>query len=278
MFLNQLSNTKTDVWEQCRLKYKYRYVDKFLGDPSPNEDSLSFGTYIHEIFELGVNATHLTELERIAEDLKSKHKIPHIQNERIKVCLRNFLRFNEDLNFKKTQTLGTEIEYKLDLGSDIHATGIIDRVIKSTSGNILVIDYKTSKREKTKVQLYMDGQLKGYALAACDLYKIPLSEASSRIICAHYYPLTNNFVPVTYKGGDLLRHRKKIVDTSWNIRKATLEQLTPRRNEFCDWCNYKSMCPIYADGASIQCRINEEKQKLIDAKAIELLDSNSLTL
>ena len=73
MFLDRLSNSKSDVIDQCLLKYDYRYIRKLPGYPSKNEDALDFGTYIHRIFELGHTENHISELEKIAENIKKDY-------------------------------------------------------------------------------------------------------------------------------------------------------------------------------------------------------------
>lgn len=229
---------------------------------------MTFGSYIHEIFELGVNAKHESELVRISEEIKGKYNIPDSKKAATLKCIKNFLVFNSGIQAKGTETLGCEITYSIDLGNGINATGVIDRVLRSKTGSIMVIDYKTSKREKSKVQLYQDNQLKGYALAACELYNIPVSEAAKKIVCAHYYPMSNNFVPVNYPASELIKHNKKILETAWNIRKATMESLTPAQNEFCDYCQYKHICPLYQDGNTIKCNLILEEQKK-EAKRLE---------
>lgn len=260
MYLNEISNTKLELWNQCRLKYKYRYVDHYQGDSDINGDSLSFGTYIHEIFQLGVNAKHIKELEHIAESIKHKHKLAGDHKNRINTCLKNFLEFNTKIS--KAETIGTELSFKIkEEKSNIIFTGVIDRVIKSSSSNFLIIDYKTSKREKTKSTLFQDPQLQGYCYAISKLYDIPLEEVSKRIICAHYYPLTNHFVDVSFTKPMLLQHVGRVVESGWKIRKAKLEDLTPKRNEFCDYCEFKCMCPIYTDKSSIDNRILLEETK-----------------
>jgi len=242
------------------LKYKYRYIDRYKGDPSASGDSLSFGTYIHEIFQLGVNAKSEHELELIAEQIKAKHKISDSQKDRTKLCIRNFLNFNNMIS--KSETIGTEIEFRLEEEkSKIIFTGIIDRVLRSSTGTYMVIDYKTSKREKTKATLFHDPQLQGYCYAVAKEYKIPLEEVSKKIICAHYYPLTNNFVHISYTKPILLQHLGKIVETSWSIRKAKLDDLTPRRNEFCNNCEFRCLCPLYTDTVQINNRILLEESR-----------------
>jgi RecB family exonuclease len=75
------------------------------------------------------------------------------------------------------------VNVPLDEKHDINFIGVIDRVIKGKDGGYLVVDYKTSKREKKKKTLMDDNQLKGYAWAIHMLYDVPYD----KIYCAHYY-------------------------------------------------------------------------------------------
>jgi len=135
--------------------------------------------------------------------------------------------------------------------------GIIDRVIKGDDGGYLIIDYKTSKREKTKVELYQDTQLKGYVYAISKLYEVPIS----KIVAAHYYPLTNNFVHVQYSVPQINAHLRKIVDEVWKIRKKKKDEMRSNRNEFCNWCAYKTACPEFCTMHEVQKTIEELKAR-----------------
>ena len=81
--------------------------------------------------------------------------------------------------------------------------------------------------------------MQGYALAAHCKYQIPFS----RIVCAHFYPRSNKFVSVTYKISYITQYIKYFLNDVWEIRKAKKTSLTPRLNQFCDWCDYSYACP-----------------------------------
>ena len=135
--------------------------------------------------------------------------------------------------------------------------GYIDRIIKGKEGGYLVIDYKTSKREKSKVELYQDPQLKGYVFAVHKLYKVPLN----KITAGHYYPLTDTFVTVQYTPNQIHSHVRSVVDDVWKIRKSKKGDLVPIRNQYCNWCSYKSLCPEFTENALIEQRLDEVKSK-----------------
>lgn len=216
---------------------------------------MDFGTYIHRIFELGHGENHITELEKIAENIKKDYKVPLVYKDRIDQCLRNFLRFNNGLG----ETIAVEHEFSVDLAEGIKYNGFIDRIVKGQQGGLLIIDYKTSKKEKTKLDLSRDKQLIGYAFAVATEFKIPLSE----IWCAHYYPLTDNLVAVKFPQSSINMWREKEINKVWKIRKKKKDDFPAMQNTFCDWCEYKPMCPVFNTDCEVKQKI-EEQTKLRD--------------
>jgi len=259
VFLNRISNSKSDVIEQCLLKFYYRYVKHFTGDPPRNQEELNFGTFVHRVFELASEANDIQQLREVSENLKKDTKLPKRFNVDLDKCLANFIKFNEMIS--KGETVATELHdiLPLDEEHDINYEFIIDRVIKGEDGGYLVVDYKTSKREKNKFELFQDKQLKGYAYAVHKLYKVPVT----KITCAHYYPKTHNFVPIKFSSADIHQWKTKEILRVWNIRKKTAEQLKiPMENTFCDWCQFISMCPKKTDPAEVCKRVLLEEQIL----------------
>ncbi len=253
MYIKTISESKFQTFKQCQLKYCYRYVDRLPEPEESNTDALHFGSYIHKILEDGVNAESQEELVRIAEEVKGTYKVSKKYEGKDLKCIDNFLEFNPKLE----ETLATELAFEVPVKDDITLNGIIDRVVKGKDGGYLIIDYKTSKREKSKVELYQDSQLKGYVYAISKLYETPVSN----IVAAHYYPLTNNFVFVQYSIPQINAHLRKIVDEVWKIRKKKKHELLPSRNEFCNWCAYKTACPEFCTAQQVTKKIDELKAK-----------------
>lgn len=236
------------------MKYRYRYVDRLPEPEESNTDALHFGSYVHKIFENGVKAKSEDELVRIAEEVRGSYKVSEKYDGKDLTCIKNFVKFNEQLE----ETVATELTFEVPVKDDITLNGVIDRIVKGKDGGYLIIDYKTSKKEKSKVDLYQDSQLKGYVYAISNLYKVPIN----KIIAAHYYPLTGTFVHVQYSQPQIGQHLKSIVDEVWKIRKCKLDDMKPSRNDFCNWCAYKSACPEFHT-------LNEVTKKVEELKAIK---------
>ena len=275
MFINSISASKSDIIDQCLWKYRLRYILRLPGFGAKNEDALNFGSFIHKIFEVGYKEKDLKSLLKIAEQERSVYKVPFHENDRMKSCLENFLMWNQKLG----ETVSTEQTFNipLDQKSDINFIGIIDRVIKGTDGGYLVIDYKTSKREKKKKTLMDDNQLKGYAYAIHETYGVPYN----KIYCAHYYPVTGNFVTVKFSKFQVDRWKKLQTEKVWRIRKKKKDEFWAQENVFCNWCEYQEACPNFHSEEVVCKRIDEQKElkkaeKKTDPKDRKEKDGNAL--
>ena len=236
MFINKVSPSKIKVYDECKLKYKFKYVD-YLPEKSTNTDALQFGSYIHKIFEDGVASTSTEELTEIAETLRPNYTFDKERELKIEKCINNFFEFNNSLS--GCEQVATEQMFSVELKQGYAVNGIIDRVVKGTDGGYLVIDYKTSKRPSTKRDLIKDPQMLLYAYAISVLYTVPISS----ITLGHYYPHLDKFVHLKFSEPHVLMYMKKLTQQIWEIRKKKKNDFFPQVNQFCDWCGYKDMCP-----------------------------------
>lgn len=254
MHIEKISDSKYKTFKQCKLKYKYKYVDYLPEPDEANTDALHFGSYIHKIFEDGYKLSSEQELVKLSEGIRGEYKVSSDYTGKDLICIKNFMKFNKKLG----ETVATELPFEVDLGKDIKLNGVIDRVIKGKNNNYLIIDYKTSKKEKTKIDLFQDTQLKGYTYAIHKMYEVPIKN----ITVAHYYPLTDNIVSINYTSNQITSYVRTIINEVWGIRKSKKVDLTASRNEFCNWCPYKSLCPEFN-----QPEVIEENLKRITASS-----------
>ena len=242
MYIKKASASKINSYYECNLKYKFRYVDGLYEsyNKTANTDPLHFGSYIHRIFELGYNASNLQDLQLLAEAERQNYSFDEKLDQKVPNILENFLEFNSQLKGH----ISAEMVFDVEVTKDFSVNGIIDRVLKSSSGKFLVIDYKTSKRPKTKKDLYNDRQMKLYCYAIHKMYDVPVAD----ITLAHYYPhITKGgkLVSISYTSSQIFLFMKDIVKTAWDIRKKKKHQFPAMMNQFCNWCSYKELCPKF---------------------------------
>ena len=253
MFINTVSPSKIKAYNECKIKYKFRYIDKLRGiyNPNSNTDALQFGSFVHKIFEIGYNATTFEELEAIAADVRGNYKFTSKRESEVPKMLNNFLRLNEQLE----EHVSSEFAFDIPITDDFSVNGIIDRVIKGKTGKYLVIDYKTSKRPSEKTELYKDPQMLMYAYAIAKMYEVPFDQ----VTVAHYYPHLDKLVSVTYGPTQINLFMRTLKDKIWEIRKKKSCDFRPTLNRFCNWCQFKELCPEYGG----------TPQKLDEAKKAE---------
>tara|TARA_R110000824_G_scaffold235635_6_gene424445 strand:+ start:2320 stop:3138 length:819 start_codon:yes stop_codon:yes gene_type:complete len=242
MFINKVSPSKIKVFDECKKKYKFKYIDYLKEDfnDTLSTDALQFGQFIHKVLEDGVNCTTYEELSAIAKSVRSQYTFGKEKESLTEVSLRNFLTFNKPL----TETVSTEMRFTVPSPCEgYELNGIIDRVVMGKTGDLLVIDYKTSKRAASKRSLYNDAQMQMYAYAIHKMYDVPIE----RVTVAHYYPHLDKFVSIKYPAGHVAMFLKDQKGKVWDIRKRKKDDFHPVVNRFCDWCGYKDICP--AQGA-----------------------------
>jgi putative RecB family exonuclease len=255
MFLDRLSPSKVKVYDDCKAKYKFRYIDRLPEEFNKvkNTDALQFGTFIHKVFEDGYKLETYEELNELAKSLRPQYTFDKARERKIEACLRNFVKFNNQL----TETVSTEMMFSVEMLGDVKLNGIIDRVVKGETGKYLVIDYKTSRRAISRRELYTDTQMMMYVAAIHTMYNVPVES----ITAAHYYPHLDELVSIKYNKSQINIFLQKIKDKVWEIRKKKATDFPAQRNQFCNWCGFKDLCPLHGGTPEMLAEAKEKYSK-----------------
>jgi putative RecB family exonuclease len=257
MFIDKVSPSKIKVFDECKAKYKFKYIHYLKEEYNENlsTDALQFGQFIHKVLEDGVNCKSYDELVEIAKSVRSQYTFSKEKERLTESSLRNFIMFNKSL----TDTVSTEMSFSVPSPCEgYHINGIIDRIVMGKTGDLLVIDYKTSKRPAAKKDLYHDAQMQMYAYAIHKMYDVPVD----RVTVAHYYPHLDKFVSIKYSSKHIALFLNAQKGKVWDIRKRKKDDFHPVTNRFCDWCGYKGLCPAYgADPNKVDELIEEIGKK-----------------
>jgi len=258
------SHSKISTFEQCPLKYKFKYIDKIEMLGKSIESLLGF--CVHSV------------LEYLYDEVKSK-RIPAIE-EIIKVYSEtweeNFheniiivkQEFNESDYFNKgvqflvsyytknfpfdDNTLETEKRIEIILDENeaecISIIGYIDRLAHNTEKNEIEIhDYKTANSLPAKEKIENDRQLALYSIA------IKKEFGNDKKICLIWHYLAHNIKICSYRTDEQLENLKREILESINEIESASE-FPSNKSILCGWCEYKGVCPEF--------KVKEKQEKL----------------
>jgi putative RecB family exonuclease len=251
----RLSFTRVDTFEQCPRRFRYQYVDGLPQAPAPQ---LSFGSSIHGALEWLYDRKHpeLPTLEATLQALFEAWDSTGYADVDRDEQLRAYAHAREVVTAFHARVAAegfrlpaaTEAWFELPVGEDIVVVGAIDRLDVDGAGDLHVIDYKTSRRARSRSQVRDSLQLAIYALATEELYgRLPASVALDFVV-----PGVRVTVPVGELALDAVPER--LHEAARRIRAG---EDTPTPNRLCDWCDYRSICPAWDPTPSTVPAIDE---------------------
>ena len=242
----RLSFSRIDALENCPRKFRYSYVDRLPSVPSP---ALSFGSSVHAVLEwLHEDRTAgVPDDEALLAALFERWEtegyagVPRDDQladyGRARAAL---LRYRDRLRETGLRpSAGVEAWFELPFEGAV-VVGAIDRVEVDDAGALHVIDYKTNRRARTRQQVASSLQLGIYALACEHLYgSLPASVALDFVVAG---PTVR--VPISEV--DLADVPVRVAEAAARIRAG---DDVPTPNALCPWCDYRALCPAWAEDA-----------------------------
>ncbi|HDP69407.1 MAG TPA: DUF2800 domain-containing protein [Actinobacteria bacterium] len=258
-----LSYSSISTYQNCPLSYKFAYVDKL---PRKKTPALSFGRAIHTaLYDFyNVPTPNPPSFENILSSLQKKWSSAGYSSkaeektyqEYAEKVLKNFY----DSNFEKF-SLPIALEHKFSIELDVNLpsikpcilTGIIDKVEKTESGSLEIIDYKTSRKLPSQSKIDQDLQLSIYYLAAKKIWSIEPE------MLTFYFVVPGIKMSTARNDDDVIKTNRLIAKTAESINKENFE---PTENALCPWCDFQAHCPFFKD--KFEKEKPTEIEKIID--------------
>lgn len=248
---NIYSHSKLSSFEQCPLKYKYRYIDKIIPEIEQNIEGF-LGGMVHETLEWIYNEVqkgNTPDLDTVIDfyinlwnrcynkDIKITREecdAEHYFNLGIKFIIDYFL---ANSPFKdNTIAIEHKILVPLDTEGKYIIQGYIDRLVHNKDTNIFEIhDYKTGNSMKSQEELDIDRQLALYSLGI----KHSFPEAKDVHLIWHY--LAYNKKMQSRRTDEQLEQLKQEIINLINKIEAT-QEFPANPSGLCNWCEYQGIC------------------------------------
>jgi putative RecB family exonuclease len=243
------SHSRLSSFEQCPLKFKFRYLDKIEPDFKQSIEGF-LGNKVHDTLEWVYNHS---EKESIELDQIIKYYAENWSkdfNPSIKIIKQDFTAefyFNKGIKFLidyfmthkpfKDNTIATEkkIFINLDKEGTYKLIGYIDRLVHNKDKNTLEVhDYKTSNSIKSQEELDKDRQLA--------LYSIAIREEYNPVDVHLVWHFLNFNKAVTSKRTieQLEQLKQEIVSLIKKIESTT--EFPSSLGILCNWCEFQSKC------------------------------------
>lgn len=248
------SPTRLNIFEQCPQRYKFKYVDRAT-IPEFISIEAFVGSRVHEVLnklyaEMALGMPHPLEVlvEFYVEQWRkvwgpNVHVIRSDKTEQEYFdyglqCIRNY--YARFYPFKGSETIKTEarILFPLDSQKRFRIQGFVDRIGVEPNGAWEIHDYKTSRRKPTQNSLDKDRQLGLYQLGLMWQYE----DVRVVNLVWHYVGLNLEFHSrrSAEQLDDLIEDTLDLIE-----RIETNTEFPPARSPLCNWCEYKSICPLW---------------------------------
>lgn len=238
----RLSFSRVDTYRLCPRKFRYRYLDRLPRVPAP---ALSFGASLHTALERFYDRKTPTppSVEELLGYLYEAWDSSGFaeadrgtQLDYYRHAQEVLRRFHEREAPRYRLPAATEAWFELPLDGAV-VVGSIDRIDAHDDGSLEVVDYKSSRRAKSRARVRSSLQLALYALACEHLYgRLPTAVTLEFLV-----PGISVRVPVAEV--DLDAARAAVAETAEAVRSGGPWPPTP--NRLCDWCDYRSVCPAW---------------------------------
>ena len=267
------SHSKIETFEQCKLKFKYRYIDKIVPEIAKGIEA-HLGDIIHKSLEWlymlvlknripSINDLILFYSEKWQEAYSSKMPIVNKTmtakdyfNRGVEFLVNYYMKYHPF----QDNTIATEkrIEIDLDKTGNKKLIGYIDRLAHNLENNEIEIhDYKTSNTIMAKEKVENSRQLTIYSLAIKEMF------GKEKNVCMIWHFLAHDMKICLRKTNEELEGvKKEIIKIIDEIERT--RDFPPTKSQLCYWCEYMNICPVWNKN------IKREKQEELELNEEEI--------
>ncbi|MCX7905276.1 MAG: PD-(D/E)XK nuclease family protein [Elusimicrobiales bacterium] len=272
------SYSKMSLYNECPLKYKFKYIDKV---PEKPKKFFFIGRVIHSALEFFFSYVPPPTLEDIIQfainewKKNSWYEKGYASEEYEKIDLQKILTILK--NFYSKHSENKKLPFLLEYSTYVTINGykfmiIADKIEYLGNGKIVIIDYKTGKEgERSPHQLYFYQKICESDPNIIKKIEEKYSEKVSSVeVESMIYYYVENLKEIKYP-----RAKDSEIEKFWNEAILVIENIlsnnfTPNPSEkACRWCDYKNICHIYSNKTNKieqlledYLKLNEEIEKL----------------
>ncbi len=267
---SKFSPSKLDVYKKCPKRYQYRYVDKISRRRKTPETVV--GVAVHSTFEelyalvTGGKVPTLPELHKIYEgefaaewdETVVEKDARFTRDDWKKVggdCVELYHQGHHPFSQDRTVAIEKRVGFPIVVdGHEYRIEGFVDRLALAPDGAFEIVDYKTAKSLPNQEHADEDWQLALYELAV----RREWPDTKEVRLKWHYVRHGKTLVSVR----DEAARAQLLLDAAALISAIKHDHAFPtQQSSLCDWCEYRDLCPIFADEYRVAALPPEERAK-----------------
>lgn len=294
------SFSQTQTFLQCPRKYQYKYVDKIQEKEFESSPDLILGHSVHAALEWLYNQINVFKIpskdellvkfkEQRDSEISEATKEKELQL-KWEQTLEDYIRrgihyvanyYDKYSPFENISVVATEASIVFELNDQTKFRGFIDRLDKE--GETFVInDYKTNKNLPPESKEEYREQLTLYGLWVQQNYAKYFKNIKARLHYLHFdlmdeREITDELLAtVTKKYADTIA---EIEAKKFSYNMGDRKCFEPKENIFCRYCEYYSLCPLFAhlkfDDEVVGWELGEKTVKGLVDEYVELSKQES---
>ena len=266
--MSKYSFSKVQLYQQCPLKFRYKYIDKLESADFEETADLLLWKTVHEALEKlynDVNNFKIPEKNQILDYFNvlwdSKVQKFKDQNKTLIVKWDNQLEdfknrwkaylsayYEKNYPFKDIKIVWTEMMLSFQIDDWISFQWFIDRVDKVWQDEFVINDYKTNKILPAEDKENYIEQLTLYGLWIKQKYGKYLKTIRARLYFLHFDIIDEREITIESLNKVVEKYRNLIKEIE--TKKIQFENdkkvFKPCENKFCNYCEFKSICPLFS--------------------------------
>jgi putative RecB family exonuclease len=254
---SSLSPSKVSRFTECALAFRFSAIDRIPEPPSPHavKGTLVHGALERLFWDLPKGSRSLESARRALElswdALASDPEVealglgPEEEGQLLTdaLCLveRYFLLEDPD----SVDAAGIELLLEAEAGG-VTLRGIIDRLDVTSSGDLVVVDYKTGRVPSEIQERSRLGAVHFYALLCEEVLGV-------RPALVRLMYLREPVVIETAPSDQALTGLRRRTAAVWKAieRSCAEEDFRPKPGPLCGWCSFKDLCPVFGGDPSL---------------------------
>ncbi len=247
------SHSKLSAFEQCNLKYKFRYIDNIIPEVEKTIEA-HLGSIVHKTLEWlysEIKEKRIPSIDDViiyySKNWTEEYKFDLIENKGedekyyfnkgVQYLIEYYSRYKpfED----NTLEVEKEILINLDEKGEFKIRGFIDRLAYNLKSEEYEIhDYKTSNTMPREEKIESDRQLALYSIAVKEMFG-----QDKKVKLIWHYLFFNKRIESKRTEEQLNQLKKETLELIKKI-ESTIE-FNPNKSYLCNWCPYKPICPAW---------------------------------